>query len=458
MTPPGKKAEQRRAAAPAAGPTAPAPSAGSLAGLVALGAAASLLALFLWTELLASRTGGGAAFCGLGDAADCTALWDAPFAAAVHRYSGLPLAAWGLVWGLAAFVLPLLALWHAAEGRPQPALVSATRVVAAAGVLAVLGLFGVSAVARTLCAGCFGVYVIVAGYAGIALYGWKGLARERAWRGAALAAGASLGAALLLLYAGLHTPKNAAVEGRQSVASAPAVELGTGDAERDRYLAEFIESLAPPLRQSLADSLGILAASPAVPLARPRQLLGAAQAAVRITEWSDVLCDHCANLHETLSDLLKRMPPGSFGVDSRQFPLDGACNPLMAPREGASVRCLAARARICVQGPRAWDFAGELFAQRKDLTPAKVFALAAPYMPREQLEACVASEPTRHALAEDIRLASAYDPEGTPIVAVDGRRGTSFGPFLYAMILTGGEARHPAFRALPPPNPEAHIH
>ena len=458
MTPPGKQADRRFAAPPAPTPSARLPAAGSLAGLVALGTAASLLGLFLWAELLASRSGGGAVLCGLGDAADCTALWDAPFAAALHRYSGLPVAAWGLVWGLVAFVLPLLALWRAAEGRPEPALVSATRVVAAAGVLAVVGLFGVSAVARTLCAGCFGVYVIVAGYAGIALYGWKGLARGRARQGAALAAGASLGAALLLLYPGLHTPKNAAAAGREAVASAPAVDLGTGDAERDRNLADFIESLSPPLRQSLADSLGILAASPAVPVARPRQLLGSAEAPVRITEWSDVLCDHCASLHETLGDLLKRMPPGSFGVDSRQFPLDGACNPLLPPREGASVRCLAARARICVQGPRAWDFAGDLFAERRDLTPAKVLALGAHYMPKEQLEACVASEPTRHALAEDIRLARPYDPEGTPIVAVDGRRGTSFGPFLYAMILTGGEARHPAFRALPPPNPEAHIH
>ena len=54
--------------------------------------------------------------------------------------------------------------------------------------------------------------------------------------------------------------------------------------------------------------------------------------------------------------------------------------------------------------------------------------------------------------------AAQYDSDGTPIVAVNGRRGTSYGPFLYAMILTRGNAEHPAFDALPPGNPAAHLH
>lgn len=455
-----RKAAPRFASPPAPRPDTLAPSAGSLAGLVTIGTVGSLWALFLWAELLASRTGGAPAFCGLGDAADCAALWDAPFATAVHRVTGLPLAAWGLVWGLVAFVLPLLALWRAAEGRPPSALVSATRFVAAGGGLAVIGLFGVSAAARTLCIGCFGVYVLVAGYAGIALYGWKGRGLPHPREGAALSVGATVAAALLLLYPGLRTPKSAGAAGHEAVASAPSVDLGTGtgDAERDRHLAEFIQSLSAPLRQTLADSLRVLEGSPAVPTAPPRHLVGDAGAPVRITEWTDVLCDHCASLHQTLGELRRRMPPGSFSVDSRQFPLDGACNPLLQPRDGPSVRCLAAKARICIEGPRGWDFAGDLFAQQKSLNPERVYALAAPYVRRKQLEACVASEATRRALDEDILLAGRYDPDATPIVAVNGRRGTSFGPFLYAMVLTGGETRHPAFRTLPAPNPDAHLH
>ena len=70
----------------------------------------------------------------------------------------------------------------------------------------------------------------------------------------------------------------------------------------------------------------------------------------------------------------------------------------------------------------------------------------------------MASPATQARLEEDIRLAAGFHPDGTPIVAINGRRGTSFGPFVYAMILTQGADSHPAFADLPPPNPNAHIH
>jgi serine/threonine-protein kinase len=190
----------------------------------------------------------------------------------------------------------------------------------------------------------------------------------------------------------------------------------------------------------------------------PTQVLGPADAPVRITEWSDVLCGHCAALHDTLDELRQRLPAGSFSVDARQFPLDGSCNPLVARREPGSVRCLAARATLCIPGEQGWKFSGELFASQQGLTTEKVYAVAGEYLPRRDLEACMASDATRRALEEDVQLARGFDPDGTPIVAVNGRRGTSFGPYLYAMVLTGGEVRHPAFASLPPPNPDAHLH
>jgi hypothetical protein len=450
-------AESRPAAQRSVAPGA-SPPPGSLAGLVALGALSALWSLFLWAELLVSRAG-GVAFCALGDADACPALWDAPFAAALHRVSGLPVAAWGVVWGLVAFALPLLALSRAAQGTAEPALVSAVRIAAAAGVVAVLVLFGVSLSARTLCLGCIVSYALVAGYAGIALYGWQTLGLPQARRGAALAGGATLAVALALLYPGLKTPESAGAAGREAIASAPdfAAGPGTGDAARDRHLEEFVTSLPAPLKQSLADSLHIMARSPVLAAPPPRHLEGPAAAPVRITEWTDVLCDHCADLHETLGALRERFPD-AFNVDSRQFPLDGACNPLVRPRQGESVRCLAAKALICLEGPQARELAGALFAHQKSLSPDRVYALAEAFVPRAVLERCVASEPTRRKLEQDVRLAGPYDPDGTPIVAVNGRQGTSVGAFLYAMILTGGTPHHPAFRSLPAPNPQAHLH
>jgi serine/threonine-protein kinase len=443
------------AGTPASGPL---PSPGSLAGLVVLGAATALWSVFLWGELLLARAG-GTAVCALGGGAECSALWDGPFANSVHRLSGVPVAGWGLVWGLAAFALPLAALWRAAERRLESAFVSAVRLTAGAGVVAVLVFLGVAVSARTLCLACFFTYVLVAGYAGIALYGWQVMGLGEARRGALLAAGTTVAAYLLVLYPGLRTPRGASEAGRQAIASSPphGAAASAGTAPRDG-VTEFVESLSPELKQTLSDSLHIYRSSPPAPPPPPRSLLGPQGAPVRITEFTDVLCDHCAELHETVKSLREHAAPGSFSVDARQFPLDGACNPMLQARGGESVRCVAAKARICLEGENGFAYAGALFESQKTLTVDKVYELAAPYMARPALEACIASSATRGKLEADVAAASRYEPDGTPIVVVNGRRGTSFGPFLYAMVLTAGSSAHPAFEGLPAPNPRAHLH
>lgn len=437
--------------------SAKAPSPGSWATLVALGAAASLWALFLWSELVLARSG-GTPFCATSGSEGCAALWDAPFALAVHRLTGVPVAGWGLVWGLTALALPLVALWRLAEGKPLPVLVSATRFVAGAGVVGVLVLATVSASERTFCVGCLGFYVLVAGYSGIALFGWPEAGLPEGVRGAVLALGASALAFVLLLVPGQRTPQNASEAGRAALTTAAGSIRGTGDAERDRTLQELVASLDPTLKQTLSDSLDFYRRSAARPTLAPRYLLGPENAPVRITEFTDVLCTHCAALQKDLDAIEQNAPPGSFSVEPRQFPLDAGCNSLVQ-RSGSAVRCLAAKVRICMEGrDEAPAVTRALFESQNDLTVEKVFALAAPFGKRRDLEACVASRETASKLADDVRYASEFNPDGTPIVLVNGRLGSSFGPFLFAMILTRGEATHAAFDGLPAPNPDAHVH
>jgi protein-disulfide isomerase len=454
---------KKRRPQPPAPPTPPAvvsrfaPSPASLAALTALGAGAALWALLLWGELVASRVG-RAPVCALGDPTACQAAWDAPFASWVHRTTGVPVAGWGLAWGLVAFVLPLLALLRTAEARATPSLMSAIRLTAGAGLLAVLVLVAVSAAAGAVCPSCAGTYVVVAGYAGIALFGWPDAGLPDGGRGAAIAGAATLAAFLLLLYPGTRTPSAGDEADRTAMAaSTPSLAEGPGtaDAERDRRLEQLVQLLAPAQKQALADSLLVYRRSPALELPPPRHLDGPAEAPVRITEWTDVLCSHCAELHRTLATLRDHVPAGSFAVDSRQFPLDAECNPYVQ-RRGSPVRCLAARAEICLEGHEgADDFVGRLFEGQASLTPAKVYDLASALMPRAKLEACVASAVTARKLREDIETAARYDPDGTPIVAINGRRSTSFGPFLLAMALAGGRDAHPAFAGLPAPDPQA---
>jgi serine/threonine-protein kinase len=273
-----------------------------------------------------------------------------------------------------------------------------------------------------------------------------------------LAGLACVGGFLALLYPGLHTPKPASEAGRAAisrVASAASPAKGTGDAERDLQLVQMVDSLDLSLKQTLSDALAIYRNSELVTgPSRARS----ESAPVHITEWTDIRCEHCADLQQTLLNLQEQTPPGSFTVEARQFPLDGECNRLIE-RATDPVRCLAARARICLsKHPKSDEFTRSLFARQTELTASQLYQIAAPYIEKKALESCVGSTETKAQLEEDIAYAARFASDGTPIVALNGRMGVSFPPFLYAMVLTRGVADHPAFANLPPPNPAAHLH
>jgi hypothetical protein len=454
--------ERRQAAQAIAAPPAVSPR--SLARLVVLGALSALWSVVLWEELVRVRSG-GSSFCGFGGKFDCAAAWNGAFASTVHKVTALPVAGWGLVWSVVAFFLPLAALLRKAESKLIDPLVSAVRLTGLAGILAVALMIAESAMSGAVCVACIGTYVLVGAYAFISVLQLRPAGFPAVRRGATLAVGATAVAFLLFLYPGLRTPKTTGEAGRRAVAEAARGEpagqsvSGTGDTRRDERLNELIGSLEPPLRQTLADSLAIYRASPTQLPPRPRALVGSDLAPVRITEFTDILCEHCASLHETMKTLRESLPPGSFSVDSRQFPLDRRCNSVVRGSREDDVRCVAAKARICLEpSGNEPKLAEALFASPKALTREKVFEIAAPFMERAALEFCIDAPATRAKLEADIAAASRYDHDGTPIVVVNGKQGTSFGPFLYAIIQTRGSGEHPAFAILPPGDPKAHLH
>src|SRR6185436_7996787 len=173
-------------------------------------------------------------------------------------------------------------------------------------------------VEKAFCPGCFVSYLLAAGYAGIALFGWQRLGLPAAGRAAGLAAALLVVAFLALLYPGLHTPAAGTGTGRAALeAAAPAAPrngagAGTGDATLDEALAAFVKSLPQEALQALSDSLYLYANAAATTLPPPRSLWGPAEAPVRITEFTDVLCDHCAELGEILDSIRGSVPEGSF--------------------------------------------------------------------------------------------------------------------------------------------------
>jgi len=428
----------------AVGSPAPPAHPGSFALTLAavLAAAHALWSLFQWRQLVLARTGGDY-FCSLGAADDCAAVWDSALANAIGGATGLPVAGWGLAWSLVALALTLWALRRRLRGLRLEPVWSAALVTALAGIASVAILAGSTLSTGQLCTTCVGTYVLVLAYAATCLLASGKLRAADVGRGAGLAVGAVAAAYLVLLYPGLRTPKGSAQE---SAALLDAVELRS-DATP---LEKLISRLSPALRQSLSNSLADYANAEQVPLHPARDLIGPSTAPVRITTFSDALCGHCADLHRILKLMREKLPGGSFAIELREFPLDGDCNPSVEMSAGDGVRCLAARAMICVDGG-SMAFADALFENQRLLTTERIYDLATPFMPRERLEECVASPETDAKLEDDIEWAMEHKIVGTPLVLVNGRRAPPSVYFLFAIVLAGADLGNPAFAALPPP-------
>ncbi len=408
-------------------------------------------AAFQWYELLVARRG-GEVVCGIGGGGHCAEVWDSPFASAVHAATGMPVAAWGVAFGLVACALPLVARIRLARRRSAETWMGATFVAAIAGVVGAGVLLAASLRFGHLCQTCGGSYLLALGYA--AAVGWAvGLPTLGALaRGAPLAA-ALLGVAFVALYVpGRRTPQNPLASGIRTAAPAPGA--GVGSTPEEREISAFIASIPPEARQLLSDTLAAYAASAEVEPPPPRTVIGAAAPRLRLTEWTDTLCGHCRQLHETLLQLRQRFGYEAFSVAPHQYPLDPSCNPNIKLDESEPLRCLAARVQICAEGkPAAFDFAGKLFENQSSLTEPMLWGFAEVLGPRADLEACVRSPDTEKKLQDDIAWAAGQGITGTPLLYVGRRQAIAYPPLLYVLALTRGAPSNPAFVVLPPPQP-----
>lgn len=449
-------------------PPAQAGSKRTLTILAVLAIVSALWAVFLWKNLIDARRG-GTPFCMFGES-DCGLLWDAAFASAVHRVTGLPVAAWGLVWGVAAFAAAVLASRAISRGSGVKRALGAVRWAAAGGLAGVAALLLASASEGLFCSSCALTYVLSVAYGAVAFL----VLRPRAGLGVdglGSAVMLTLAGFLLLLYPGLQTPGSRAGEDRRLLAEAaerkasaepagdPAASSRTasGNPRLDQQLQELLANSDPELKLALSTALDLWRKG-RYHKEPPRALRGSPEAPVLVTEFTDALCGHCANLHYSLSQIDNLVMPGTFSVDPRHFPLDGNCNDKLEVRGPESVRCLAARAQICMESTaHAEDFSSVIFNAQRDLTDELVYELAAPFMPRSALEACVESSETEAKLKDDVEYAWHFEPQGTPLVLINGREvsGLAMVPFVYAMILAGGDADHPLFETLPPPDVSA---
>ncbi|MFO0722347.1 MAG: vitamin K epoxide reductase family protein [Myxococcota bacterium] len=414
--------------------------------LLFLAALSAGLAIYQWVELNTALSGGKLA-CSMSESVDCVPVWSSSFARAVHDALGVPVAGLGLVWSVVALALGVGAAQRALRHRPADAFLRGLQLVAAAGMASVLVLASVSLNLGVLCPTCLLTYLLVTGFALVSLR--LRVARgSGAWTtGALLALGATAAAFAMARVPGYVAAPHAPRSGSTLASPAPPTVKDP--------VADALAGLDEEGRRMAGQLLAAYRQAPQIPRGDhpPRFVIGAADAPLKLVEWTDIKCGHCADFSHTLKEVMAKLPPGKLSVEPRQFPLAHDCNPAVTGTDPSGVRCGAALALICIEGGDQFlEAQAHLFAEQSSLTIERVMEVVAPYAGGEaKLSACMAAATTKERLADDLAFAHAEQIRGTPLILVNDKVLPPFGPLFTALILAGGDPNHPAFATLPMP-------
>lgn len=423
-------------AAPAE-PAKPAVATSLLAVMLGTSAAVVLLAVYQWMELIALSRG-IAPTCNINETLNCGAVWNSAFAHVVHDHLGIPVAGLGIVWGVTGFGLSMRAMMRQMKGVALGPALAPLRLWGLLGAFSCVTFAVASYQAHALCVTCLGTYVLTLSFfAATALIpGEKIPSFTDLMPGLPvllILLGASYGA---VLYPGMHTPK-----------PAEPTALAPGDDQLQKYFDTI------PEQEKLATAYAraqYLQAQP-VKLHPAHFVEGNPDAPVKIIEWTDIKCPHCAKLLHDLDDI-SRAQGASFSLEPRYFPLDGECNPGMQNTAGDGVRCLGAKIEICLENRPGFKQAQlALFDNQANLTPSLMMQIAERAMPKAELDQCIAAPATAQRLQEDLVYAMETHPDGTPIVLVNGKPTLAVRSFIYGMVMSKGDPNAKLFSSLPPP-------
>jgi len=411
-------------------------SSNALSLMLVTALAESLLAVYQWMELLLVRSG-GTATCAINETVNCATVWNSDFASRVHGLLGMPVAGLGLVWGLTAFGVSVVIARKLIAGDDAAGPIAAAKVWAALGALSCIT-FGVASVKLgAVCLTCLGTYALTIGFALpvlLLLPKPPSLTPALGWLAAI-----AVPVFVVLLWPGSLTPKGTAT---------PLKEASkTDEAETMKYFA----SLPWAEAKATADARDayLKAASPDASGYQTREVYGPANAPVKLVEFTDILCGHCRALIANLEQLKKAVPAANFSIEPRYFPLDSECNKKVTQSSGDGVRCLGAKAQICLEGnEKFWELRSELFENQQGLSKQKIYEIATKGMPLDKLQACIDSKVTQARIDEDVAYAMLFELQGTPLVLLNGREAPPVPAFLYGMMLSKGDPKSKYFEKL----------
>ncbi|MEE2902607.1 MAG: thioredoxin domain-containing protein [Myxococcota bacterium] len=450
-----------------------------LIGLVVSAALCGGLAIFQWMELIVAQRGGSLS-CSINETFNCAAVWEAPFAKAIHAMTKVPVAGWGLIWSVGALWSALRLVSSALNRQTGEHQVLAVRLFAIAGIFSSLVLGGVSFAAGAICITCIATYWLVLIFSSCAYLIKSPIKPSQSalfvseFPKVILAVGCAY---LVCFYPGTKTPQKAALALEQVVttsdkSSPTPAQMQAEESKKAKLppqdepsppqsLEELISQFPPASKQALSDAITRIRAQkkPEGKTWPIRFYKGNENAGAKFVEFTDIKCGHCARLALEFKELEKIITPSKFHVEPRQFPLDYECNKAVSPgmSDGTGVRCMAAKALICLETKdEYWSVQLEMFKIGPSLTKEKIVELAAPhYKGSDALKSCIESEETKRKLEDDIKYAMQYDLHGTPLVLLNGKEVQPIGALLFALMLAEGNLDAPAFKSLPPPSPAA---
>lgn len=416
------------------------PSGAALATLFVSSGGLLGLAIYQWLELIHVRTGGTAA-CSVNETVNCATVWDSPFSHMVQEWLGIPVAGLGVLWGAVALLLAFLTLQRPATFR------SAVKAWALVGLLSCVTFISASFQARAVCLTCLGTYALTAVYAfgAMKLLGGGAVPPARELIGG-LGWGLVLTVPLFfgLLYPGSKTPLEAA--------SVPKLDKHNPD-DFDAVMATL--SQREKLTAAWARNEWKNAPAHDTSMFPVHAHKGKADAPVRIVEFTDILCGHCAQFEEMLREIEGMSPEGGLSIEPRYYPLDEECNPDIKGTAGDGVRCYGAKLQICAElHPKFFLMRREFFQNQRQLDQGMMLAIAKRHgVDTDALAECIKSPATASRLGEDIAYARKFNIQGTPLVLLNGKATPPSPVFLLGMVLSGGNVDAPYFQRLPPPPP-----
>jgi protein-disulfide isomerase/uncharacterized membrane protein len=363
---------------------------------------------------------------------------------------GVPLAAWGVVFGLSLALLFFLALL-AGPGARNASAALALVALGAALVGDVVLFFIQLLVIKAFCKLCLLTYALNAvsflllfktrrdgAVLGEAWSGGEGRVAFAGWVAGTLAvAGAVLAADRALALREQRAQAAVILGGLPSPApSASALPLAPGsEAQRYQEEAQAAQEQARRLQEILDDPQKLdqyMADKAAREFDQgPVQTIdlktapskGAAQAPIRIVEYSDFLCPFCRSV---ASGFAQYLPTTGNRVILyfKNYPLDKTCNPDLQQTVHPGA-CLLAFGAVCAheQG-KFWPYHDRVFAEPPANPQAKdVSAIAGQAgLDTAAFEACMASALPKERVAADVAEGKKGQVQGTPTLFINGKR------------------------------------